>query len=108
MILAFRHKADKIFVEVETDFCTAFYLSGAEDRITGEVWLFNIGDTPIYPPWVGSHNWERPYQNSSEYCYSHTIQTPIHESDFEVDFHPTNKTAGIYFRDHLIGILADH
>jgi hypothetical protein len=108
MVIFFQNGADKVIIEIEPDACCAYYLSASADAITGDVWLFNIGETPVDPPWAGSEEWDGPYQNSSEFCYPHNIPTPVVGSDFDVDFHESNDTAGIYFREYLVGILADH
>lgn len=104
----FFHENDiTIVVEVEPDKCIAYYYAG--EKITGDVWLFNIGETPEKPPW--KQGGPPPYQNSSEYCYPHKIILPIIESDFDTlfpDDDNPDRSVKIYFRGLLIGLLADN
>ena len=108
MVLMYNNGVDNLAIEVEPKECTAYYFSKAEKRITGDVWLFNIGETPEKAPWDDTEEWEGPYQNSSDYCYPHDIQLPILESDFDVQFAEGSETFGIYFRGKLVGILGTH
>ena len=107
MVFVYHNDIDNLCIEVFPDVCIAFYVSKAEKRMTGDVWLFNIGSTPLNPPWDEVDTWEN-FQNSSEYCYPHNIVTPILESDFEVHFNESTSAFVIYFRGKLIGTLADH
>jgi hypothetical protein len=99
----FNHNGVAVVVEDEDDFCWGYYMTG--DKITGDVWLFNIGETPDVPPWADGKR--LPCQNPSENCYPHNISLPIVESDFYVEFNDIKGTAGIYFRELLIGVLSE-
>jgi hypothetical protein len=105
MQAGFTDGIDTVIIELEDDKCIAYFWSGAEDKITGDVWLFNIGETPEQIPWkLGG---EPPYQNPIQYCYPHQVSLPIVETEFRVDFNSDKKKAGIYFRGYLIGVIGD-
>jgi hypothetical protein len=107
MVFYYHNEVDNLCIEVFPEMCAAFYVSREEKKITGDVWLFNIGETPLDPPWE-QEGCEVPCQNSVDYCYPHQIRTPIVESDFDVQYVEESETFGIYFRGKLVGILGDH
>ena len=56
-------------VIVELDGQTAYaYLLKGPDTIVGDVWLFNLGDAPVEPPWTEAP--KAPFKNPAEYVAS--------------------------------------
>jgi hypothetical protein len=98
--------SDYLVIEDDGRVCYAYALSG-DDKISGDVWLYNRCPTPDVPEWDKPD--DLPFANPREFVAADLdFQPPESPSDISVSWMPTADGGfhvQIYIRDQLIARL---
>ncbi|MFL6138446.1 MAG: hypothetical protein ACJ74O_11665 [Frankiaceae bacterium] len=90
-----------VVVEEDERVCYAYFLD--DGRITGDVWLYNVGETPATPEWTDPDR--APFRNPAAYVHPDAARPPADETGVEVRWRPDG-TAEVSLDGQVLGSLA--
>lgn len=75
----------RVFVEETATCCYAYFMRG--ESIVGDVWLYNVGSTPAFPPWLDPDaRAKMPFANPEAYCDQRNFAANVQPEDFALKF----------------------
>lgn len=100
----FQH-TDGLGVVIEGDDRAAYAYLLLDQKIVGDVWLFNRSEPPCEPEW--EQDGAPPFMNSREAAIELPGADTVAEDDFRVVFSPASehRSCAVYFRGLLIALL---
>ena len=90
-----------VVVEEDERVCYAYFLDGG--RITGDVWLNNVNETPATPEWTDPER--APFRNPAAYVHDGAARPPADQAAIEVRWRPDG-AAEIRLDGRVLGAVA--
>lgn len=74
-----------VFIEASETCCYAYFLR--DEKIVGDVWLYNFGHSPVAPPWLEPNAQSRmPFANAEAFCDQAGFDTSVDADEVECEF----------------------